>query len=105
MAHFFLKLIPPRASFPFDITDEERAIMADHAVYLKEIFVAGKLLSYGPVFDTAGAYGMGIFETADQAEAEAIMAQDPSITSGLNTFALFPMRVTGAQASRAARDS
>ncbi len=100
MAHFFLKLIPPRPSFPFDITAEERAIMAAHAVYLKGIFITGKLLAYGPVFDTAGAYGMGIFETADQAEAEALMAQDPSITSGLNTFTISSMRLTGAQASR-----
>ena len=42
---------------------------------------------------------MGIFETADQAEAEALMAQDPSITSGLNTFTISSMRLTGAQAS------
>jgi uncharacterized protein YciI len=102
MAHFFLKLIPPRSTFPFDITDAERAIMADHAVYLKEIFAIGKLLAYGPVFDAGGAYGMGIFETADHAEAEDLMAQDPSITSGLNTFTISPMRVTGAQASREA---
>ena len=46
MAHFFLKLIPPRPSFPFDITAEERAIMAAHAVYLKGIFITGKLLAY-----------------------------------------------------------
>jgi hypothetical protein len=33
--YFFIKLNPPRPSFAFDMTDEERAVMCEHAVCLR----------------------------------------------------------------------
>jgi uncharacterized protein len=33
MAHFLFKLIPPRPTFPGDMTEEEGAIMEDHFGY------------------------------------------------------------------------
>ena len=56
--HFFVKLIPPRATFPMDITPEEKLLMQEHARYTRQSFDAGKILIYGPVMVPGGAFGM-----------------------------------------------
>lgn len=43
--HYFFKLIPPRPSFPGDITPDESALMERHAVYWAEQFASGRLLA------------------------------------------------------------
>jgi uncharacterized protein YciI len=96
--HFYFKLIPPRATFPGDMTEEERAVMQEHAAYFADFFAAGKFLLYGPVMAQDGAFGVGILETADVAEARSICENDPSVRSGLNRFELWPMRVAAARA-------
>ena len=96
--HFYFKLIPPRATFPADITDEERALMARHSDYCQEQFDAGKLITYGPVMAPGGAFGMAILEVADEAEARHFGENDPSVSGGLNRFELYPMRVPNARA-------
>lgn len=95
--HFFFKLIPPRATFPHDITDQERALMAQHGAYCQQQFDAGKLLVYGPVMSPEGAFGMGILEVADEAEARQFGGNDPSVAGGLNRFEVYPMRVPNAR--------
>ena len=96
--HFFFKLIPPRATFPGDITPEESALMGQHSVYCQQQFDAGKLLTYGPVMAPGGAFGMGILEVADEAEARHFGENDPSVSGGLNRFEFYPMRVSNARA-------
>ena len=96
--HFYFKLIPPRASFPGDITDSEKALMAQHAAYCQQQFEAGNLLVYGPVMAPLGAFGMGILEVAHEAEARRFGENDPSVLGGLNRFEFFPMRVANARA-------
>src|SRR3954447_24450611 len=95
---FYFKLIPPRDTFPSDITDEERALMAQHAAYCQQHFDAGRLLVYGPVMVPQGAFGMGILEVADEAEARHFGDNDPSVSGGLNRFEFYPMRVANARA-------
>ncbi len=97
---YFVKLIPPRTTFPGDITPEEMATMKRHADYYAAQFQAGRVLIYGPVMAAGGAYGMGVLDVDSEAEARQIVEADPSITEGLNRFELWPMRVGGAQASR-----
>jgi uncharacterized protein YciI len=96
--HFFIKLIPPRSTFPADITDAERGLMAAHSDYCQRQFNAGKLLVYGPVMSPDGAFGMGILEVADEAEARQFGGNDPSVVGGLNRFEIYPMRVPNARA-------
>ncbi len=96
--HFYFKLIPPRASFATDITDPERALMAQHGAYCQQQFDAGKLLVYGPVMSPEGAFGMGILEVADEAAARQVCENDPSVVAGMNRFAIYPMRVANARA-------
>lgn len=96
--HFFFKLIPPRPTFPQDITDEERRLMDEHSRYFQEHFEAGKLLIYGPVMATGGAFGLAVLEVADEAEARQFGEGDPSVKAGLNRFEIYPMRVGAARA-------
>jgi uncharacterized protein YciI len=95
--HFFVRLIPPRATFPMDITPEEKVLMREHVRYTKESFDAGKILIYGPVMAPGGAFGMAVFEVADEAEVRAVLENDPTVLAGLNRFEIHPMRVGAAQ--------
>ena len=53
MGYFHLKLIPPRPTFPFDITEAEGKAMAEHAVYWRKLAQDGHAVAVGPVFDPA----------------------------------------------------
>jgi len=96
--HFYLKLVPPRATFPADITKEEQALMAQHSAYCQQHFEAGKLLLFGPVMAPQAAFGVGILEVADEAEARQLCENDPSVRAGMNRFELYPMRVAASRA-------
>jgi len=96
--HFYFKLIPPRPTFPEDITNEENALMEEHAGYFKRHFDLGNLLLYGPVIAPSGAFGVGILEVADAMEAQRFGENDPSVSAGLTKFEFYPMRVVGARA-------
>jgi|SRR4029077_3998904 uncharacterized protein YciI len=97
--NYFVKLIPPRPTFPFDMTSEERALMMEHAKYTHEKFAAGKVLVFGPVMAREGAFGMAVFEVADEMELRAIIENDPTVRAGLNKFEFHPMKLGAAQAS------
>jgi uncharacterized protein len=96
--HYYFKLIPPRSTFPHDITDEENALMKKHSAYFQQQFEAGKLLLYGPVRAPEGTFGLGILEVADEAEARQFGENDPSIRAGLNRFEFYPMQVAASRA-------
>ena len=96
--HYFFKLIPPRSTFPQDITDEERRLMDEHSRYFQEHFAAGRLLLYGPVLATSGAFGLAVLEVDSEAEARQFGEGDPSVRAGLNRFELYPMKVANARA-------
>ncbi|HEX4039710.1 MAG TPA: YciI family protein [Acidobacteriaceae bacterium] len=95
---YFVKLIPPRATFPGDITPEERATMKRHSEYYGEQFRAGKVLIYGPVMAREVAFGIAVLQVESEAEARQVAEGDPSVTEGLNRVELSPMRVAAAQA-------
>ena len=66
---FLLQADCAARTFAADITEQERALMAQHGDYCQQQFEAGKLLIFGPVMAPGGAFGMGILEVADEAEA------------------------------------
>ena len=94
--HYFSKLIPPRPTFAQDMTDEERRLMNEHIAYTQRLFDAGKVLIYGPVIATDGAFGMAVLEVEDEAEARRYIENDPA--KGLNKFDLYPMQVAASRA-------
>lgn len=98
--HYCFKLIPPRPTFPLDITSEERALMDEHSEYFRQQFELGKLLLYGPVMSMTGAFGLAILEVADEAEARRFGEADPSVRAGLNRFEVHPMRVVASRAQK-----
>ncbi|MBB3915766.1 YciI family protein [Rhizobium fabae] len=92
MAYFFLRLLPPRPTFPHDGTGEEMAAMKRHAEYWQRNAFAGSAITVGPVFEGEGAWGMAVVEVEDQAAAQALADSDPIITSGLGfRFDILPM--------------
>lgn len=96
--HYYFKLILPRPSFPQDMTSEERALMEGHSAYFRQHFDLGTVLLYGPVMAPGGAFGLGILEVADEAEALRFGENDPSVRGGLNRFEVYPMQVAAARA-------
>jgi uncharacterized protein YciI len=81
MPHFLLKLIPPRPSFPADITEEEQKLMAAHVSFWGGLVESDVALVFGPVFDPNGVYGLAIMKATDEEEARAISARDPVIAA------------------------
>lgn len=96
--HYFGKLIPPRTTFPGDMSAAESALMAEHARYTREQFEAGKILIYGPVMAKGGAFGMAVLEVADEGEAQQFFENDPTVRAGMNRFEVHPMQVAAARA-------
>ncbi len=88
--HFFVKLIPRRATFPGDITPDEREIMLQHRDYWTQLMHKRNVIVFGPVMDPAGVFGMGVIEVEDEPAARTLLENDPAIV--LNSYELQPMR-------------
>jgi len=89
---FFCKLIGPRPDFIQTMTEDERALMGAHGMYLKGWMDKGKVIVFGPVADPKGPWGLGVFRVTNEAEAREIEAGDPVIQSGKGfRYELLPM--------------
>ncbi len=84
MSTFAFRLIAPRPTFAFDMSDEERAIMGRHAAHWQRYLDAGQMVVFGPFIADEGSYGLGVVEIPDDAEDElrAFAANDPVVTTG-----------------------
>jgi uncharacterized protein YciI len=92
MAYFFLRLVPPRPTFPHDGTGEEMAAMKHHAGYWQQNASAGSAIVVGPVFEGGGGWGMAVVEVENEDAAKALADADPVITSGFGfRFDILPM--------------
>jgi uncharacterized protein len=96
--HFYVKLIPPRATFAADLTDAEREHMREHVGYFGGLFAQGSVLIYGPVLDPQEGFGMAVIEATDEAAARAMLEADPTVRSGMNKFTIAPMVVGASRA-------
>jgi len=89
---FFCKLIAPRPTFAQDMTEEERTLMQRHALHWREWMERGRVVTFGVVADPAGAFGIGVVEVQDDAEARELTENDPVIRSGLGfRYEVHPM--------------
>lgn len=88
--HFFLKLNASRPTFSQDMSDAERAIMTKHVGYWKTLMDAGKVVVFGPVFDPAGGFGMGVVAAESELEVSDLVANDPAST--ILRYECHPMR-------------
>ena len=84
--HFVYRLIPPRASFAADMSEQEQATMGEHAAYWTGLFEEGSVVVFGVVMQPDGAWGLAVVEADDEDDVRAIAAGDPAVTTGLCTF-------------------
>ncbi|HET9779856.1 MAG TPA: YciI family protein [Propionibacteriaceae bacterium] len=89
--HFVYKLIPPRPTFPVDITDAEAAIMEQHFAYWSRFEQRGIVVVLGPVLDPSGTWGLGVIAGRDSNDISALGAEDPAVKSGMSTFEVYEM--------------
>ena len=84
--HFVYKLIPPRASFAKDMTEDEQAVMHEHAVYWTSLFQEGSVVVFGVVIEQAGVWGLAVVESEDEDGVRALASEDPAVKTNLCTF-------------------
>ena len=82
MAIHLCKLLPPRPTFPADMTPSEAGLMQKHAGYWRDLADRGIALVVGPVLDPAGAWGIAIIDVTDADAAAALTNEDPVISAG-----------------------
>jgi uncharacterized protein YciI len=86
-------LRPVRDEMPFEPTEEETRIVGEHYAYLQALRADGRLVLAGPSALPGDTVGLGIFDQDDRADVEAIVAQDPAVTSGIMTAEVRPFRI------------
>lgn len=86
--HYLIKLLGTREGWPEEMTDDERRVMGEHYIYLKELTERGTCILAGPVF---GEFGLVALEVNDEAEARAIMDREPSVVQGVHTYEITEM--------------
>ena len=84
--HFVYKLIPPRATFAADMTEDEQTIMGEHGAYWTNLFELGRVAVFGVVLDQTGCWGLAVVEAADEDEVRTIGSEDPAVKSQACTF-------------------
>jgi uncharacterized protein YciI len=84
---------PPRDDFAATMTDEEKAVWAEHFQRLQRLLADGTLILAGPTLGPVNT-GIAVFEAPDEDTARQIMAEDPVSRSGLAVTELRPFRVS-----------
>jgi hypothetical protein len=79
MKYFLFKLIPPRPTFPADMTQAEARLMQEHSSYWRDLMDKGFVVVFGPVSDPKGPYGIAVLQLKDNADANLLCANDPTI--------------------------
>ncbi len=96
--YFFLRLNPVRPDFVQTMTDQERAIMQQHAGYWRDFMNQGKLVVFGPVLDPKGAFGAGVACVDSEDEIREFIGGDPARVLG--TIDYFQMQAVLPQQGR-----
>ena len=93
VAEWVYFLHPPRDDFAATMTEPERAVWAEHFARLREMLADGTLVLAGPTLGRVNT-GIVVFEAADEAAAEAVLAADPVVAGGYATGELRPFRLS-----------
>ena len=73
--------------------EEEREMLEAHWAYLRRLHAEGKLVVAGPSWTGDDPYGIGVFDLRGRDEVDALLAEDPAITSGAMRAEVRPMRI------------
>ena len=101
MKYFLYKLIPPRPTFPADMTQAEAKLMQEHSSYWRDLMDKGLVVVFGPVSDPKGTYGIAVLQLEDDADANVLGANDPTIKANVGfKFEVYSMAQVVLPASR-----
>lgn len=81
MAEWIFFLHTKRDNFAATMTEDERRVWGEHFERLQRLMAEGTLIMAGPTLGRINT-GIGIFEAPDEATAQRILDEDPTITSG-----------------------
>lgn len=102
MKYFLFKLIPPRPTFPADMTPAEAKLMQEHSAYWRDLMGKGFVIAFGPVSDPKGAYGIAVVQFEEDADANVLGTNDPTIKANFGfKFEVYSMPQVVLPASRA----
>jgi uncharacterized protein len=90
-SYFAYRLVPPRPSFAEDMSEDEAAIMGEHAGYWQALLERGTAIVFGPVADPAGSWGLAVVEADREEDVRALAADDPAVRSGLAHAEVYAM--------------
>ena len=90
---FTYRLLPPRRTFPQDMSPEETEVMGRHVGYWQDLLDRKVAVALGPVLNPEDPWGLGLLDAEDGEEAEGIAAADPAVSSGTCTYELLPMQL------------
>ena len=93
MSEWIYFIHPPRDDFAATMTEDEERVWGEHFERLKRLLADGTLILAGPTLGTINT-GVAIVEAPDEEAARRIMADDPTISSGLATGELRGFRVS-----------
>jgi uncharacterized protein len=93
-SHFLIRIEPVRATFTDDATPEEAKVMGEHFQYLKQLLADGKLVMAGPAETGECPFGLVVLEVSDQAAAEEIMKNDPSVKAKIMRGNVYPFTLS-----------
>jgi uncharacterized protein YciI len=92
MKYYLYRLIPPRSTFPADMSADEANAMKEHVAYWTDLAKKGTAVAFGPVADPAGAWGVAIVEAETDEHIRPIAESDPVIKRRLGFRSeVFPM--------------
>lgn len=89
---FFAQLFGHRPDWPENMTPDEEKIMGEHFAYMLDLADKKKVLLAGPCFNPV--FGISVMEVESEADALAILQNDPSVKGGLMSYNLQPMRAS-----------
>ena len=65
--------------------------LKEHGKYMLSLYIKGSMRLAGPLTDNAG--GAVLLEVSDEAEAKAIVANDPAVKSGISVYEMHPWKL------------
>jgi uncharacterized protein YciI len=65
--------------------------LREHGKYMLSLYIKGCMKLAGPLTDNAG--GAVLLEVSDEAEAKAIVANDPAVKSGVFVYEMHPWKL------------
>ena len=104
MTQIFAYVVRPAfdREFQRNATSQERMVVGRHSDYLEALLDEGKLIFAGRCWD--GPFGIIVIQAADEAEAQQIVDEDPSVMAGVQTAELHPFDVALVRGRRDARE-